>query len=486
MFKRETMLRSIKLCLLAGMLTFTPYPALSASDDYQLPSLGSGSVGMAAEREYRLGRAWLRQFRAQAPVWQDPIAQAYVESLIDRLLPYSNVGSTEVIVTLVDSRLLNAFAVPGGVVGVNAGLFSFATEQDAFASVLAHELGHLSQRHFARRMERMEETQLPTLAAMLAGMVIAAGGGGNAGMAAMMGTQAAFIQDQLAYSRRFEQEADRIGLEAMSEAGFDPQAMPRMFRAMQRLTNLQGGNPPEFLLTHPVTESRISDTQARADQLQRPDERQDPSYAMIRARALLNINRDNPANAVTRLREDSAPEAAMRYLDALIDAQRNQTDTALEKLDQLAREFPDLSLIAASAAEVALSAGRRDEALKRTERLLRFSPGYFPAQMVQAEVLLQQAPDRAFDVLRELSHRAPENPQVFTLLSEAAGRSGREVWGYLARAEQLQLTGRIDRAIRQLGVAEDAAKRGDDFIMASRIQQRREEYLGYREALQQF
>ncbi|MGC3871809.1 M48 family metalloprotease [Halomonas sp. GXIMD04776] len=479
------MLLRMTIPALISVLTLASLAPPIHADDYGLPSLGSGGSSVSIDEEHRLGRAWLRQFRAQTQAWQDPITQRYVESVLSRLLPYSDIGNTQVIVTLVDSRLLNAFAVPGGIVGVNAGLFSFAPSEDAFASVLAHELGHLSQRHFARRMERIEETQLPTMAAMLAGMVIAAGGGGNAGLAAMAGSQAAFIQDQLAYSRRFEQEADRVGLEAMADAGFDPQAMPAMFRAMQRLTSLQGGNPPEFLLTHPVTESRISDTQSRADQLRSTTSSGDPSYAMIRARALLKLNPNDPTQPMTLLRQDDPPKTAIRYLEALIAAEQNRTDTALDSLDRLARELPDLSLIPASAAEIALDAGRRSAALERTQRILRLAPGYFPVELLRADILLQTDPTQAFDVLRELSQQAPEDPQVFTLLAEAAGRSGHETWGHLARAEQLQLTGRIDRAIRQLEVAEEVAKRDNDFGMASRIQQRRKVYLTYREAAQQ-
>ncbi|HET8791440.1 MAG TPA: M48 family metalloprotease [Modicisalibacter sp.] len=484
------MLHSLKTTLLAGALALAPISAPGEPVyDYGLPELGSGGSSVSGGEEFRLGRAWLRQFRAQTETWHDPIAQTYIESLIARLLPYSEIGDTQLIVTLVDSRLLNAFAVPGGVIGVNSGLFTFAADKDAFASVLAHELGHLSQRHYARRMERIEETQLPTMAAMLASMVIAAGGGGSAGVAAMMGTQAAFIQDQLAYSRRFEQEADRVGLEAMASAGFDPQAMPEMFRAMQRLTSLQGGNPPEFLLTHPVTESRVSDTQARADQLSQrgnQDDNDGPVYAMVRARALLELNRGNPSLAMAQLRQDEAPKAALRYLEALTAAQQGDTDSALKTLDALARQMPNLSMIPASAAEVALNAGRRDDALERAERILRLSPGYFPAQMVRAEVLLQEAPAQAFEVLRDMSQSQPENPRVFSLLAEAAGRSGHTAWGLLARAEQLQLTGHIDHAIEQLEVAKDAATQANDFVMASRIQERREEYLEYRETLREF
>lgn len=483
------MFHILKPWLVAGPLVvagFMASPAI-AVDDYGLPQLGTASSGASSNEEYRLGRAWLRQFRARAPTWQDPIAQDYVESLVERLVPYSELSGTRTTVTLVDSRLLNAFAVPGGVIGVNSGLFAFAEDEAALASVLAHELGHLSQSHYARRMERAEQTQIPAMAAMLAGMLIAAGGGGDAGIATAMGSQAAFIQDQLAYSRRFEQEADRIGLQTMAQAGYDPQAMVRMFRAMQRMAALQGGNPPEFLLTHPVTESRISDTEDRARQISvsRPRD-SGPLYDMIRARALLDLNRSSPDQAATRLAQDDPDPMARRYLAALIDAERGRTQAALTALDALASELPDLPLIPATAAEVSLQAGRYDDTIERTRRLLRLMPDYVPAQRLQGEALLQRDPGQAFGVLRELTERRPEDPQLFVLLAEAAGRSNQEAWGHLARAEHLQLTGRIDRAIRQLDVAEDVAKRTGDLTIASRIEKRREDFLGYRETLEKF
>ncbi|MFY0991280.1 M48 family metalloprotease [Halomonas sp. C05BenzN] len=481
-------------CLAVGALSLAlALPATGqwidnrSSGDYGLPSLTSSGSQAVSGEEVRLGRAWLRQFRARAPGWDDPIAQEYVESLVARLLPHSGLVGTTTVVTLVESRMLNAFAVPGGVIGVNAGLFAFADEEAALASVLAHELGHLSQRHHARGQARAEQTQIPAMAAMLAGMLIAAGGGGDAGIGVAMGSQAAFIQDQLAYSRRFEQEADRIGLQAMARAGYDPQAMVRMFRAMQRMASLQGGNPPEFLLTHPVTESRLSDAQDRASQLG-IDSPRDPSlqYALVRARALLAIHSRDPRQAATRLAQGGAPEDARRYLAALIDAERGETDAALREIDALARAHPDLAMLPASAAEVAFEAGRYDDAIERSRRQLRLMPGHVPTSRLLGEALLQRDPDEAWRVLRDLSERRPEDPQVFTLLAEAAGRSDREAWGHLARAEQMQLTGRIDSAIRQLGVAKGVAEREGDTTAASRIEQRRKDFLGYRETLEKF
>ena len=467
-----------------GSLLFSPQSV--AINDYGLPSLGAASTSVSNE-EYRLGRAWLRQLRAQAPQWQDPIASDYLESLIARLAPHSQISGLRTITVMVDNESLNAFAVPGGVVGINSGLFAFAEDEGAFVSVLAHELGHLSQRHYARGSARAAQTQLPAMAAMLAGMLIAASGAGDAGMAAAMGSQAALIQDQLSYSRLFEQEADNIGLQAMADAGYDPEAMVRMFAAMQRMAHLQGDTPPEFLLTHPVTDSRLTAAQDRAAQLNVADAyTSDTLYDMMRARALLSIYANSPQQAASRLNREGADETAQRYLDALIAARNGQTATALQRLDQLADQQPDFAMLPASAASVALEAGQYDEAIQRSQRLLRFMPNYLPAQLILAEAQLQRDPPAAYNGLRDMADQHPDNPQVFNLLAEAAGRSGHNGWGHLARAEHLQLTGRIDSGIRQLSIARDAAERDNDQPLLARIEQRREAFITYREALEEF
>ncbi|WP_262927307.1 M48 family metalloprotease [Phytohalomonas tamaricis] len=468
-------------------MTLLSAPSVPAESDYGLPALGEQTVTYAGMNEERLGRAWLRQFRAQTGQWSDPITQHYLESIVARLVPNSNLGDIHPTVVLVASRMLNAFAVPGGVVGVNTGLFLFAPDRDAFASVLAHELGHLSQHHFARQMQQAESSQLPTMAALLAGMIIAAGGGGgDFGVATIAGTQAAFLQNQLAYSRQYEEEADRVGLEALARAGMDPQAMPRMFRAMQRIASLQGNSPPEFLLTHPLTESRINYVQARANQLHVKEAPPGPEYDMVRARAMLAINMSAPSQAQIRLKQDTDDPFAFRYLDALIDSVQNRPDQALAKFDKLAAEQPDLLMIPASAADAALDANRRQEALDRARRILRFAPNYYPARMTEGEALLTLDPSQAFNVLRKLADERPEDPDVWNLLAEAAGRSGRKAWGHLAMGERMQLNGRLDSALKQLDYAEKAADDADDFTMKSRIRDRRNDFQRYRDDLDQF
>ena len=476
-------LSAVLLCSAAAQ------PATAVADDYGLPALGDASSAISPAEEFRLGRAWLRQFRAQTASWRDPITRHYVEDLIHRMMPWSGLGNERIVVTLVSSRMLNAFAVPGGVIGINTGLFAFAPDRDTFASVLAHEMGHLSQHHFARQLEQQNASRIPMLTAMLTGMVLAAGGGGGGdlGVAAVMGTQAAYIQNLLTYSRQYEREADDVGLRTLANAGMDPHAMPRMFRILQRLARLQGSTPPEFLLTHPLNEARIRATEARADQLGHGHgPPAGPLYDMVRARVLLAMHMDAPAQARHRLEEDDPSPEALAYLDAMTDAVEHRTDKALAKLDRLIARYPDLSMLQNSAADVALDANRFTDALTRSRRLLAIVPGNTPARLIEGEALLNLAPSRAYPVLEKLSQQRPEDPDVWNLLAEAAGRSGHSAEGHLALAEQLQLTGRIDKGMKQLEIAKSEATRAGDYTLASSIQARRDAFIRYRSALDDF
>ena len=166
---------------------------------------------------------------------------------------------------ILDSRQLNAFAVPGGIVGINLGLFLYAETRNEFSAILAHELAHISQRHFARGVENARRNTLPNLAGLLASIIIMATSGGDAGIAALTATQAAAQQKALKYSRSREAEADRIGILTLADAGMDPRAMAYMFERLSNMNRFAGQRLPEFLLTHPVTQSRISESESCRD-----------------------------------------------------------------------------------------------------------------------------------------------------------------------------------------------------------------------------
>ena len=201
----------------------------------ELPSLGDAcSKIISPELEKKLGKEFLKQIHASMKTTADPLLKYYSETQIKRLVQYSDFRDEILDIVVVDSPSLNAFAAPGGVVGVNLGLFLQANDVHEFSSVIAHELAHLSQRHFARRVEERRSGSLTTMASMIAGLLIGAAGGTDAARATISLAQAASQGNQLRYSREREIEADRIGLATMVNAGLDPNGASRMFERMQR------------------------------------------------------------------------------------------------------------------------------------------------------------------------------------------------------------------------------------------------------------
>ena len=273
----------VLLSSLPGITNATP------TDELKLPNLGEASTSLfSAEYEHQLGRTWLRIFRSQVPTVDDPLLFDYLEDLIYKLVTHSQLEDRRVELVVVDNPTINACAVPGGVIGVHNGLLMYAQTEDELATVLAHEIAHLSQRHFSRGVEFRKNQQPLNLAAMLAGLVIMATAGGDAGLAAISAAQAAAQDSALRYSRGNEQEADRIGMQTMVDAGMDPHAAPAMFERMLQASRYSSGNRvPEFLRTHPLSESRIADTRNRAREYPKLIRQTSLNYQLMRARVVV-------------------------------------------------------------------------------------------------------------------------------------------------------------------------------------------------------
>ena len=226
-------------------------------NELTLPELGdrvSGAVSSSEEKA--IGEMFLKQVYSQAPLITDPLLFEYTEHLIYRLSEYSQVNDRYFTILLIDDDSLNAFAAPGGIIGINGGLFLYSDNEGQFASVLAHELAHLSQRHFARNVLKSQESNLASVLVMVSSIAIALISNNPNAMA--LGP--AILQSQsLRYSRLFEKEADRVGFANLVNAGYNPDSMGEMFENMNELRRLSGDLPPEFLLTHPLSSSRISD-----------------------------------------------------------------------------------------------------------------------------------------------------------------------------------------------------------------------------------
>jgi len=425
-----------------------------------LPSLGDASSGIVSpEQEHQLGRAWLSLLRGQVRQLSDPQLKDYVESSVYRLAETSQLQDRRLEFVLLDSPQLNAFAAPGGIIGVNGGLFIHAQTEAEYASVMAHELAHLSQRHFARGLEAQQRMQLPMMAAMLAGVVAAAAGAGDAGIAAIVSTQAAAIQAQRRFSRQNEQEADRIGIVNLERAGFDPRAMPSMFGRLMRQYRYDQ-KPPEFLLTHPVSESRIADTTNRAEQYPQGGAQDSLRYQLMRARTQLKFE-STPGVGAKRFRamlNDNPEMDAARYGLALAQIKAGQLDDASSTLAPLLTKAPDDLTYNLAQIELDITSNRLQQAQTRVERLLQLYPGNYPVRQMHIDLLMErgetQQAERELDRLVDQRRR---DPDIWYQVAEVRGLSGNIVGLHQARAEYFALVGDYDQGIEQLNLAKRRA-----------------------------
>lgn len=455
-----------------------------------LPSLGdAASATVSQEKEHRLGRAWLKALRSRTPIMSDPLIHDYVEYLLYRLAEHSELRDRRLELVVIKSPALNAFAVPGGVVGVNAGLFINANSEQEFASVVAHELAHLSQRHYSRNVEEAKRKQIPSMAALLASVVIAAAAGGEAGMAAITATQAVILDGQLRFSRQNEQEADRIGLKTLVNAGMDPNAMAKMFERMLAAQRLLGSRPPEFLLTHPVTESRVSDARNRAAQFNAVDYQENIEYYLMKNRILLKFG-ESAGKSIKHFESeldnpDSMRADAARYGLALAYKAANLPQEANQTLAPLLEKDPRRISYLFAHAEINL----HPEKLPDVERLLRkhleISPNNHPLSVALAKNLnLQQKYKESESLLIQLSKNRPNDPNIWYELAEIHGLSGNILGVHQARAEYFILTGNMDRAAEQLEFAR--IKAGGNYQLTAKIDQRLRDVQNYALELKSF
>jgi beta-barrel assembly-enhancing protease len=421
-----------------------------------LPELGDAAGGVVSlDVEEQIGKQLLRQVYAQVPTVHDPILKYYTEVQLYNLAEHSELKRKQLFPVLINAQEVNAFAAPGGVVGINLGLYLTAQTLAEYSAVLAHELAHLSQRHFARQIEQQQQSALPYLAAMLASIAIAATSGGDAGMAAIATTQGLAESSQLHFSRNREAEADRVGINTLVAADLDPAAMAQMFEQMQRAYRFSR-RPPEFLLTHPVTEARIADARNQAAGYPAKTYPDSPEYQMMRARAMVYYA-PNPNVAVQQFkdqvqRSDGAEWAYYGLVLALSKAGRH--DDALDTAKPLFAKHPRSLLYAATEAELLIAAGRYRDAMDILSFQLVLNPENKPLSMYYAEAL--NGADRhkdAEDVLQKLSVRFPDDPDIWYQLAETAGLAGDIVEVHMARAEYFVRVGNLEQSIQHLEYA---------------------------------
>jgi predicted Zn-dependent protease len=481
--------RACCLALTAAVTCPLALPA-AAIENLKLPNLGESSSSLfSAEYEYQLGRAWLRIFRGQVPLVDDPLLFSYLEDLIFELVTHSELTDRRIDLVVVDNPTINAFAVPGGVIGIHNGLLLHAQSEDELATVIAHEIAHLSQRHFSRRVEFQQKNQPLTLASMLAGFVLMATAGGDIGMAAISAAQAAAQDSALRYSRSNEAEADRVGMQTLVRAGMDPHAAPRMFERMLQVSRYSLGNRiPEFLRTHPLSENRIADTRNRARQYPRQMKEVDLTYQLMRAR-VMNQLASTPESAIKQFRTEleGTPVSAQasRYGLVLALTEAGRADEAALQLDKLWPEDQQRLEYILADAEIDMARNEPERAADKLARQLKTSPGNHALVMTYARALMSaQQPHIAEEVLVEQSKRRPNDPHLWYLLAEVQGLAGNIPGLHQSRAEFFILNGILDEAEKQLRYAlRSVNENNGSYTVSARINQRLRDVSEMREQL---
>lgn len=451
--------------------------AESASDN--LPSLGDHTSGIISlEQEYELGQSFLRALRARAPLLSDPIMQDYLEYLIYKIASHSNLTDRRLTLAIIKDESINAFAVPGGVIGINLGLFLHGETESETSAILAHEIAHVSQRHFARRTEASRKASVASMAGMLAGIVLLATTGADAGIAAISASQGITQSELLRYSRSREKEADLVGIDTLAASGMDPNAMAYMFERLSRSQRFSGRNIPEFLLTHPVTKDRIADSIAKSSKMETVDIPESLDYQLMRARAQVIVS-DNAAVTIAQMTarlNDPNPikQTAAIYGLALAQMEAGKLDDSMQSILGLQYSHPGKLAFILAEAELHLTAQRFEDARDVLATALKVTPRNFPLTMAYADALMKSGnPELAAEKLTLLSQERPNDQFVWYILAEAQGLSNNIVGVHEARAEYFVRVGNFDQAIKQLGFATPLVK--NNFQQSAKIKQRIEE-----------
>lgn len=465
-----------RLCLLFISLMWAQPLFSDPLNETELPSLGDHTSSVVSpEQEKALGQHWLRALRAQAPLINDPFVLDYLRALTHRLASKSELNHQELELVVVASPAINAFAVPGGVIGANAGLFLHAQTEGELGSVLAHELAHLSQRHFARTIEEAQKNQWIQGAALLASVLLIATSNSESGYAALATTQAASVQSQLRFSRRNEQEADRIAIGTLAAADIDPSSIGTFFQRMQKTYQFSGQKPPEYLLTHPVTESRISEAKDRAGQYQSRFYPENTDFYLIKARIEALYTRD-VQNAITRnysqLNNSPTLQQFMtRYRLVMLLSKVQRYQEAEKELDTLTRMLPNNLVLQNSMAELKIAEKDNAAAIKLLAPLSKTYPDHYVLTLLYAQALLNQKNGtQALPMLESIKATYPNSPEIWDLLAQAYGYNQDMINVHLARAELLYIKGQSKLAIEQLQLARSLIDH--DFPLLSKIETR--------------
>jgi len=442
-----------KLYLLLLMVFFSSY-FQSLVDEDPLPTLGDySSASISLSGEYSLGRIWLSMYRGSTKEHSDPLMRTYLEDLIYRLSETSEVQDRRFEFIILEDETINAFAAPGGIIGINLGMFLNTEKEGELASVMCHELAHLSQRHYARSQNKVSPL---TNALMVLGSIAVAAASRNP--EAILIAPAAMQQMSINFTRSNEKEADRIGFNNLVKAGFNPDDMTMMFQRMQSKYQNEDSEQFSYLMTHPLPSERLSDMRIRADSLKKTAKnsfRDNIDFYFMQKRAEIWANKDLK-KLIRNYKKDQKSDIknisySGSYGLSLAYKNLNDFDKSFSLLRKLIKEIPNNLVLESSLMELHLAAGNFYEAISLGKNILEIHKNNYSASILLADAYIRnEQSELAEKLLKDLSKERQTDPNIWYKLAEAQGLSGNILELHRSRAEFFILTGRHDAAVFQL------------------------------------
>ncbi|MBY0544760.1 MAG: M48 family metalloprotease [Gammaproteobacteria bacterium] len=450
MNRKQLFLTSIFFCcfLLMQLLWADPLPDLGDPSQVTLPPV----------MEKKLGKEFMQQLRASGWVIEDPIDAQYINALGNRLVTAAQVNNQSFFFFFMDDPVVNSFAGPGGYIAINTGLLLATDTESQLAAVMAHEIAHITQGHLARKLADKSHLKYSALAGMLAAVALGHVSG-QAAEGAIAATVAGSQQSMLNFSREYEEEADRVGMTTLENAGFDPQSMPDFFQHLGHLEQFSL-QPLALLSDHPLTTERIADAENRAAQYPKHSyNKSSEEYYLIKERLRVQTAEDVHAildyyqTALYKQAIQPMP-AALKYGYALALQANLEYQKAYDAFSALAQADPNELLYTLGMADVLVDENKADQAVTLLQPAYAAYPDNY-SLMIQYTYTLMKAGQskKALSIMDKYHLENPSFPVPYALLSDIQAKAGELALAYQTRATYLVQMGAPKAALAQLNVA---------------------------------